>query len=348
MIYKKYKENTYLIMFSSIQLVKGARRTLLVDLERNVMRFLPNDLYNFIDKCKSKTLLKVLSSYCEDDQTTAKEYVDFLVRSEYAFHTDEPERFPPLSLSWKSPCKLTNAVIDINATSKHDYDTIVNSLNSARCQSADFRVFEQLDSNELEAILSSTSESTLESVRVYIPYTMWNGSKYDNKLFIKYPRLNTLIIYNAPENRIVDNHDGLGALCYIVESINSPECCGYVSEKLMLGNLYVYTESLHHNSCLNRKLSIDVNGFVKNCSVQDNNFGYYKNINFLDLIDNNKEFTKYWNITKDHVDTCCACEFRYSCIDCRFVLDEESNIYSKPKRCHYDPYTATWKNNSLQ
>jgi len=30
-------------------------------------------------------------------------------------------------------------------------------------------------------------------------------------------------------------------------------------------------------------------------------------------------------------------------MDCRVYLEQPSNIYSKPLKCGYDPYSATWQ-----
>lgn len=57
---------------------------------------------------------------------------------------------------------------------------------------------------------------------------------------------------------------------------------------------------------------------------------------------NNPEFTKLWYITKDKVEVCKDCEFRNICTDCRCFLTDETNIFSKPKNCSYDPYTNKW------
>jgi len=45
--------------------------------------------------------------------------------------------------------------------------------------------------------------------------------------------------------------------------------------------------------------------------------------------------SKYNN--KDKIDVCKDCEYRYACLDCRcFRMNED--IYSKPKKCKYNPY----------
>jgi len=51
---------------------------------------------------------------------------------------------------------------------------------------------------------------------------------------------------------------------------------------------------------------------------------------------------KYWNITKDQIDICKDCEFRHICTDCRAYIEDPKNIYSKPLKCGYNPYTNDW------
>ena len=58
---------------------------------------------------------------------------------------------------------------------------------------------------------------------------------------------------------------------------------------------------------------------------------------------NNPNFIKRWRINKDQIEVCKNCEFRYICMDCRVYLEQPSNIYSKPLKCGYDPYSATWQ-----
>lgn len=61
-----------------------------------------------------------------------------------------------------------------------------------------------------------------------------------------------------------------------------------------------------------------------------------------------KDFKRYWNLTKDHIEVCKDCEFRYICIDCRAFteqtnFDENRLDVSKPLKCGYNPYTAEWE-----
>jgi SPASM domain peptide maturase of grasp-with-spasm system len=53
-------------------------------------------------------------------------------------------------------------------------------------------------------------------------------------------------------------------------------------------------------------------------------------------------FKDYWEINKDQIDVCKDCEFRYICTDCRAFIQEPGNMFSKPLKCSYSPYTSLW------
>jgi radical SAM protein with 4Fe4S-binding SPASM domain len=55
------------------------------------------------------------------------------------------------------------------------------------------------------------------------------------------------------------------------------------------------------------------------------------------------DFKKYWSITKDQINVCKDCEFRYICTDCRAYTTNIDNDYSKPLKCSYDPYKGKWE-----
>src|SRR5690606_3566602 len=111
------------------------------------------------------------------------------------------------------------------------------------------------------------------------------------------------------------------------------------------GNLYIniknYTEAIHYNSCLNRKVSLDIYGNIKNCPSQRESFGNIKNTSIRDAIKNQK-FQSLWKVKKDDIKICQVCEYRYICTDCRIFIQDENDQLSKPSKCTYDPYTTRW------
>ncbi len=71
-------------------------------------------------------------------------------------------------------------------------------------------------------------------------------------------------------------------------------------------------------------------------------FGNIKDTTLQEALDH-PDFKKYWNVTKDQVQVCKDCEFRYICTDCRAYLENPEDMYSKPLKCGYDPYTGVWE-----
>ena len=71
-------------------------------------------------------------------------------------------------------------------------------------------------------------------------------------------------------------------------------------------------------------------------------FGNIKNIKLQEVLDT-KGFKDLWNINKDQIAVCKDCEFRHICTDCRAYIETPDNIYSKPLKCGYNPYTAEWE-----
>lgn len=59
----------------------------------------------------------------------------------------------------------------------------------------------------------------------------------------------------------------------------------------------------------------------------------------------NETSREFRTLSKDRVEVCRDCEYRYCCFDCRpraQGMTSDGNRYAKPAECHYDPYTGTW------
>ncbi len=75
-------------------------------------------------------------------------------------------------------------------------------------------------------------------------------------------------------------------------------------------------------------------------------FGNIRNVTLEETLQH-PDFKKYWSLTKDEIEVCKDCEFRYICTDCRaYTEGNKSNRdgldISKPLKCGYDPYIGEW------
>jgi len=117
--------------------------------------------------------------------------------------------------------------------------------------------------------------------------------------------------------------------------------CGKINKDYFDSTSEGIRESKDHNSCLRGKISIDINGQIKNCPSMITSFGHFEETNFDEVI-SNPSFNKQWNINKDSISVCRDCEYRYVCTDCR-AFTESGELFGKPLKCRYNPYKGVWE-----
>ncbi len=144
------------------------------------------------------------------------------------------------------------------------------------------------------------------------------------------------------DKEIRPKDEGFSIVMSVKENIVNKKCCGVIHHTYFSPNIETFTESQHHNTCLNRKISIDANGEIKNCPSMAKSYGNIKDTKLVDVV-NNPDFQKVWHIKKDEITKCKDCEFRHICTDCRAYIDDPQDMYSAPLKCGYDPYTCKWE-----
>ena len=97
------------------------------------------------------------------------------------------------------------------------------------------------------------------------------------------------------------------------------------------------------NPCLGHQIAIDTEGEIKPCLWWSNILGNIRYEKISSMIISGR-FDKYWEISKDTIDVCKCCEYRYNCMDCRInTMSNYDKFKSKPIFCKYDPYTGEGK-----
>ncbi|MDE1465044.1 grasp-with-spasm system SPASM domain peptide maturase [Spartinivicinus poritis] len=328
----------FLTLFSCCKVVKGYNRSTILDLQTQKIYIIPNSLGEFINKCKNSPYEEVLNCYNKEDKKTIKSYIDYLTNNNFCFFTETPDKFPDISTEWDHPSKITNAIIDISSH-VHDFLYLNKQLSKLGCYSVEIRVFNKHDFSVYEKIIAGFNNSRIKQIILHIPYQVnLASSEIFDPLFFN-QRLKAIYVHSLTKNIAEYSKN---SVIYKHEKLIDASCCGKISRNNFLANIDFYTESINHNNCLNRKISIDADGNIKNCPAMKASFGYYKKYDFNDIISTDK-FQSNWDTTKDKISACADCEFRYSCLNCQIITSDKNNMYSKPKHCGYDPYTSTWR-----
>lgn len=327
-------------LFECCFLVKGHRRSIICDVQRLSYDFITNDLYNIITQCDGSSIDDVKAMFTEDQHETLDEYFDFLLGKEYIFLTETPELFPKIDEQWELPYLITNSIVDVDANSNHNYKHIIDNLDDMGCQSIEFRFFDEVTLEEIESIVMAGSMGGIRGFQFSIPYNESINLETYGELLMKNQRVTHILVHSTPPGGAFNNEDK--AIIFTEDTIKSEHDCGRVCKTNFSCNQTFFFESKSFNNCLNRKFSIDKNGNIKNCPSLNKSYGKANDVANFATIANDPGFQELWSTNKDQIDVCKDCEFRYICLDCRAYTQDENNKYAKPKKCNYDPYTATW------
>ena len=296
-----------------------------------------------LDPKPNNSLEEIKKDFDFDEHSNVDRYINWLLNEEIAFLTECPEYFPITELHWKSPTAIANAVIDNYIFTQHNYSLIIKQLKDLRCLHLEIRFFDSNTLAQLTEILNTTDQSTLKSIDILLKYqTNIKQILNLNELLFQYKRINNVFIHSTPEHLLAEmNTDN--NLFFTAQTITDETHCGIVNQLNFSSNIQLFTESVNFNNCLNRKISIDGNGHIKNCPSMQVNYGHINDTALIHVIEDDN-FRKLWDINKDQINICQDCEFRYICTDCRAYLKDNTNLFSKPLKCNYDPYVGEWKN----
>lgn len=334
-------------LFTNVIPVRGAKRSTLCDLQRGRIKLIPNDLHDILTQYQDQPLAEIQSHYDAVDQIIIEDYFRFLIEDEWGFYCEEPSRFPALDLTYEVPHHITNAILDVDSQSNHDFPTLAKNLEAVGCRGIQIRVFDSISTNDVEAVLVAFQDSKLRNLDLWIPAASDLDEPTLLALMRHHPRVYRIVLHGAEEAfvKACSPSQTMGLLVAIKEPLYSERQCGYVDRSYFTSELYTFAEAVHWNSCLNRKISIDKQGQLRQCPAMQQTFGAAESTPWLEVIQS-PEFQEVWSVTKDHIDVCQDCEFRYVCTDCR-AFTQDNQPLGKPAKCHYDPYTAQWQEQTV-
>lgn len=328
-------------LFAGCVPVRGARRSTLCDLQRHTYRLIPNALYEILTEHADRPADEIRAAFGGDPDGVIDQYFAFLVDEEFGFWCDDPAAFPPLDQSWETPERVTNAIVDVGDGSRHDWRRIVGQLDELGCRALQLRFFRSAPPAEVHEAVGAASRSRLRSVEVILKHgPEWSDHEL-RELCRVHPRLTALFIHSAPARRQEHANQGTVPISFWTQPVESAAHCGEVHPAYFVTGLASFTEARHFNSCLNRKISVDENGEIRNCPAMPVSFGNVRDTSLHSAV-MQSEFREVWAINKDQVETCSECEFRYVCTDCRAFVRDPGNRLSKPSKCSYDPASASW------
>lgn len=332
-------------LFADCIPVRGFSRSIICDTRNNKYHFIPNALFDLLEMYEGKTVADVKNHFEHQYDEIIDEYFDFLIENQLIFFNSNPDLFPKIDTSWDSPSPITNIIIDYDEII-HDFNNLIPQFEKLKCSHIQLRFYKPVGIDYIESIVTklNNEKSRVISIDFILPYYDSFDLEALNMLLLGNRRIHSLVFFNSPIDRSYPPlRLKMGYLMMVKKNITNEKHCGIINNEYFYSNIKLFTESLNHNTCLNRKISIDKDGNIKNCPSMSKSFGNIKS-STLNTALNHPDFKKYWNISKDKVEICKDCEFRHICTDCRAYIENAENQYSKPLKCGYNPYTNIWEN----
>lgn len=109
-------------------------------------------------------------------------------------------------------------------------------------------------------------------------------------------------------------------------------------EKIHSGNIEETLKYNYNQSCFATHLYIGSDMNVYPCPMERRIFhGNLRNGHLHDMLNSH-----IMNMSKNDIDVCKDCEYRYLCLDCR-PDSLNGELYEKPWYCSYNPYSGKWE-----
>ena len=335
------KQAQHFKLFASCIPIKGALESLIMDIENGQLFPIPNILLKVLKRNNHRTVAELKSYFKNNLNEGIDSYFTMFAENNLGFFTSDPASFPDIERTWKSPLQILNAVIEYANTSSYSLEDCLQQLNSLGCEAIQIRILGKIESRDFLEKLVSIQQSRIKYVEVFIDYI--NGLEESQLKEIRDfdSRICKIIMYSSPFNKQLESKQSYykDIFYYVEKNINEP-CNETFSYEHFAVNVNTYTESKLHNIGLNRKISIDQNGEIKNYLSHAKTFGNIKHLALEEIIKSNA-FQAKWFIHNDLIEKCRDCQFRYVCVSNSDLIKENGN-YIKTSPCNFDPYTNTW------
>ena len=336
-------------------LVKGFNRCGVVNLNQGVFHALPIEIYNLINyDLENDSLENSISKFSINEQILVRDFINHLCNNNILFFSEQKINFRKDKFESISPFFISNMIIEFDRNLTNLKKTLYQ-IEKLNCKNVEIRFFESVS---ITLILEITSyiqslNSTINSLDLIINNLNEKISQDEMiELINKNPRITNFVIFNQRKNEVVVLNNKQ-TLLRTIDTLKTNNC-GNISTSKFVINTKLFSDSLNHNSCLHKKISIDKDGYIRNCPSMPQHFGNIKDTTLEEAL-NHPDFKKYWNVNKDMIAVCKDCEFRHICTDCRAYTErthfEEDIDLSKPLKCGYNPYTnewAEWSTNPLK
>lgn len=319
--------------------VKGIKNGIIIDFQRKTLHKVPNQIIDLIAEYSEKDIYTLFYDF-NKSKNTLKNYIHYFIENELVIISDQTENYPPLNNAFLKPAFIDTVKIEIDNFSDFFVLFFEKEINELGVNSIKLI----LKNNEIENLIKINvllEVSKINALVLYLEYSEEKISKL-KPIISDDPRISKVIFYNFDsEISTPIDHEKFYFEKLSLEEIFENENIESPSDFIL--DIDIYLEALNHNLMFNKSIFIDSLGNTKKHLKDPENYGNIAKNNILEIIKNDN-FNEFWNISKDQIEVCKDCEFRYVCPDGRIPekIKSEKFDYTFNTSCNYDPYQGIW------
>lgn len=342
-----FPKNIPFHLFATCIIVKGHNRSCIYDVQRGDYEYIPNSLADILNTSKGVTFEALTDSFNEQkDKDILIDYFNFLLEKEFIFFSNlKSSFFPEYKTEFFRPYNISTLIIDLNYYDSEYLDIIKENINRAKVECLVIRFIDS-GFDDILKVLQEFNDISTRTIHLFISKdTEFVRSKV-NDIFKTNNRI-SLIVKISDEEEYQENSER-GVFINLNEDIINNKF-SYKEEAEFSPNLDLFMESKMFNSFHNKRVYINTIGGIFRYEGDNSNFGNIKNIDLMKVLVK-PNFNKYWGISKDNIEICNDCEFRYMCVDNRVPIEKNkdkvdfnlSSLFEFSTPCNYNPYTSEW------
>ena len=299
--------NKHLRIFTDCYLVDGDNGYLIYDLSRERLISLGKTAYHVLKEIDGKSIDSILSKFGNE----IIKILDYFVAEEICFLTDAPGSFPKISKDFHLEYECYSAILEIGTSGQYDCLNAINELNQLGCQMLmiSIKSTSNITADDIYTMINSTKDSFLRCIDIVVPSSFENTFSMD---FLNHnARICSITYLGAKQSESEQKENGV-----LIKRVTDEDLDW--SEKIIRQNfsftLKSFMEAKKYNIALNRKISIDELGFIRNYINHHDHFGDFSDGSIsISQVFRSPEFQKKWSIGNDFIEKCKNCKFRYCC-----------------------------------
>lgn len=319
--------------------VKGIKNGIIIDFQRKIIHKVSNQIIDIIKEYSKKNIYDLFNDFNETKKIL-KSHIRYFIENELVILSNSVDSYPSLSEDFFIPVVLDSIGIEIESLSVSMENFLKFRIDELGVNSIKL-IFKNQNIEQFIRILSLLETSKVKAIVLYLEFSTTMLLEL-NSYVKENPRIAKLIFYNFDGQ--INKSDFDEKFRFEKLSVND---IFYnktiVSMNDFVLDIDVYLEALKYNLMFNKTLFIDSFGNIKIHKEDSVFYGNIKNDEIREII-NNDAFNLFWNISKDQIEVCKDCEFRYICPDGRIPYKTNSKDlnYKFKTICNYDPYEGKW------